>query len=78
MFLFSSPVCVMYTQGMENKQWREVGATPSPPRKCQRCTLPQSALRGCSTRVPKVDEQAMPVLGQLWPEGRRDYVSCFV
>lgn len=32
----------MYTQGMENKQWREVGATPSPPRKHQRCTRPQS------------------------------------
>lgn len=29
-FSFSSLVCVMYTQGMENKQWREVGATPFP------------------------------------------------
>lgn len=24
-------VCVMYTQGMENKQWREVGPAPCPP-----------------------------------------------
>ncbi|XP_055000473.1 copine-5 isoform X2 [Sorex araneus] len=33
MFSKSDPLCVMYTQGMENKQWREVGGcglAPSP------------------------------------------------
>ncbi|XP_072498051.1 copine-5 isoform X12 [Notamacropus eugenii] len=27
MFSKSDPLCVMYTQGMENKQWREFGRT---------------------------------------------------
>lgn len=79
----------MYTQGMENKQWREVSPTLSPPRKTsppprkpQRGVGPSvgalfvvpkagRASRGCGVWSLKV-EQAVPVLRELWLEGRRD------
>lgn len=53
----------MYTQGMENKQWREVSPAPLPPRMHQGST---KGWQGKQNVWRLTTEQAVPVLQELW------------